>query len=65
MKYELLNGKLTIIDHDITQEEFDDVCNRNVFTELFCYYCPLLTNLPDMPGLTKLYCYELRFDSYR
>ena len=55
MNYELSNGRLSFFSR-ITQKEFDDICNRNVFTELDCWNCLLLTNLPDMPLLTELSC---------
>ena len=58
MSFIIENGNLEITYTQITQQEFENICRNNKFTKLYCFNCPLLTSLPDMPKLTILYCYD-------
>ena len=45
------------IPNNATQEEFEELLRQNHnIRELYCYGCPLLTNLTNIEGLKKLYC---------
>ena len=55
--YKITNGKLVIIDKNITQEKFEEILkqNPNVYI-LICNECINLTSIPQLDKLMKLYC---------
>ncbi len=50
---------IRILDHNITQREFENKINEagvNNITELYIFLCINITNIPHLPNLIKLIC---------